>query len=225
MVIDALRRGWPEQILTGRYAFRTRRRDGFAAMLGSGVELLSDELIEPEKARQLHIRVDDRSVMVVMKDPGRAWSPAPPGPKACGIDPPGPLLTLLPITGMQHSWFEPRTCDVLDNRLGTIIGRLLTTGGFVRPARTVILDPTGRVAGHLAESLFSFVSQWLQIGFGWGLRRFTFRVEGRRVAHIRQVSRLWAREFRVDVSGAGGSLDPRLVLACGVQQFSGLSSY
>jgi hypothetical protein len=50
------------------------------------------------------------------------------------------------------------------------------------------------------------------------VRRLTFTVDGRRVA--RQVSRLWAREFR-----AGGSLDPRLVLAGGIQEFAGLSSY
>jgi hypothetical protein len=55
------------------------------------------------------------------------------------------------------------------------------------------------------------------------VRRLTFTVDGRRVA--RQVSRLWAREFRVHVSRAGGSLDPRLVLACGIQEFAGLSSY
>jgi hypothetical protein len=102
MILDTLRHGWPEQILTGRYAFRTRRRDGFAV----------------------------------------GW----------------------------RSQFEPDTYDVLDNRLGTVIGTVERTGGFVRPIRTVIY-------------------------------------------------------VRVDVSRSAERLDPRLVLACGIEEFSKLSTY
>ena len=228
MQIDTLRRGWPEQILTGRYAFRTRRRDGFAWMVAEGFRIVSDELIDVTNNRQLQIRVDNRPVMVVVRDTGRFWPQVPPGPKACGIEAPGPLLTLLPLTGTAvgwRSWFAPRTSDVLDNRLGIVIGTLSTTGGFLRPTRTVIFDSSRRAAGQMTESLFSFGCQWLQLSAGLWMRRLTFTVDGRRVAQIRQRSRLWAREFRVDVSRAPGSLDPRLVLACGIQQFATLSGY
>ncbi|BCJ51524.1 hypothetical protein Asp14428_29990 [Actinoplanes sp. NBRC 14428] len=221
MVIDALRRGWPEQILTGRYAFRTRRREGVAGALAEGLRLVSDELLDAADTRQLQVLVGGRPVMVVMQDVRGAWLPAPPGPKVCGIDPVGPLLTLLPVTEGNAGW---RIADVLDNRLGRVIGTLETTGGFVRPVRTVILDPSRRVAGTMTEPLASFLFQWLQLGIGWGRRRFTFRVDGRPVARIRQVSRLWAREFLVDVSEVGGRLDPRLVLACGVERFHPLST-
>jgi hypothetical protein len=228
MVVEALRRGWPEQILTGRYAFRTRRRDGLAWMMAEGLRLVSDDLIDVENSRQLQIRIDNRPVMVVVKNTGRVWPHVPPGPKACGIDPPGPLLTLLwfPRTvGGWRAWLEPHTGDVLDNRLGAVIGTLATTGGFIRPRHTVIYDPSRRIVGHMRESLLSFVFSWLQLGAGLWMRRLNFVVDGRRVARIRQVSRLWAREFRVDVTGVGGRLDPRLVLACGIQEFAGLSSY
>jgi len=228
MMIETLRQGWPEQVLTGRYAFRTRRRDGFAGMLSEGARLISDDLIDPRDRRQLQIRVDNRPVMVVVQhaDPNR--SQAPHGPKAWSIAPPGPLITLLRRPGTAVGWraqFEPDTYDVLDNRLGTIIGTIANTGGFVRPTRTEIYDPSRRMVGSMVEPLRSFVCRWLLLGSGVGMLRLHFVVDGRRVARIRQVWRLWAREFRVDVASAAGLLDPRLVLACGVEEFCRLSTY
>jgi hypothetical protein len=228
MMIDTLRRGWPEQILTGRYAFRTRRRDGFAGMLSEGVRLVSDDLVDPKERRHLQVRIDNRPVMVVVRNWNLAWPQAPQGPTAGGITPPGPWITLLRRPGTVVGWrgqFEPDTYDVLDNRLGTVIGTIANTGGFVRPHRTTIYDPSRRSVGSMTEPLLSFVCRWLQLGAGMGMLRLDFAVDGRRVARIRQVWRLWAREFRVDVSGAAGLLDPRLVLACGIEEFHRLSTY
>jgi len=227
MKIDELRGGWPEQILTGRYTFRTRRRDFLAAIPGGIVEELSGLDATPGN-EQLHVRIDDRSVMVVMRDRHRAWAPAPAGPKVCGIDQPGPLLSLLrrPRTGAgSQSWLAPRVSDVLDNRLGMVIGTLHTTGGVVRPTRTVITDPDGRVAGFMSQSLLSWACQPPQSFMGFRMLRFTFTVEGRRVAHLRHSSRRFAKEFRADVSRAGGLLDPRLILACAIEQLAKFSSY
>ena len=227
MMIDALREGWPEQILAGRYTFRTRRRDFFAAMPGGIIEELTGLDAKPDN-EQLHVRIDDRSVMVVMRDRHRAWSPAPAGPKVCGIDQPGPLLSLLrrPRTGTGwQSMLAPRVSDVLDNRLGTVIGTLRTTGGVIRPTRTVIADSAGRVVGHMTQPLLSWACQPPQSFMGFRMLRFTFTVEGRQVAYIRHSSRRWAKEFRADVSRAPGLLDPRLVLACGIEQLARFSFY
>jgi hypothetical protein len=109
MMIDTLRTGWPEQILTGRYSFRTRSRDGLADILAHSVQLITDDLIEPQPRTMLHVRI--------------------------GV------------------------------------------------------------------------------------------VDGRRVARIRQVWHLFSREFRVDVSRVAGTLDPRLVLACALEELRRFSSY
>jgi hypothetical protein len=45
------------------------------------------------------------------------------------------------------------------------------------------------------------------------------------VARIRQVWRLWTKEFRVDMSRAAGTIDPRLVLAGGLAELRRFSSY
>lgn len=228
MMLDTLRHGWPEQILTGRYVFRTRRRDGFAGMLSEGLRIVSDDLVDVKDRRQLQIRIDNEPIMLVVRDTGGARPQVPPGPKVYGRTHPGPLITLLrrpsTVAGWRW-WFEPDTYDVLDNRLGTIIGTVQNTGGFVRPTRTVIYDPSRRMAGCMVEPLRSFVFRWLLLGTGVGMLRLDFVVDGQRVARIRQVWRLWAREFRVDVSRAAGLLDPRLVLACGVEEFRTLSTY
>jgi hypothetical protein len=221
MMIDALRTGWPEQILTGRYAFRTRSRDGFASFLSTGLEIISDELIEVKTRHQLQIRIGNRPVMLVQTT-GYPWH-EPPGLKVCGIAPPGPLLTLLRHAPREPGrWWssEPQVRDVFDNRLATVIGTLETTGGFRRPTRTVIYDPQRRIVGQMDETLVSFVCQWLQLGQCRLRRRLNFTVDGRRVARIRQIAHVWHREFQVDVSPAAGRLDPRLVLACALEQFA-----
>jgi hypothetical protein len=43
-------------------------------------------------------------------------------------------------------------------------------------------------------------------------------VDGRTVAWIGQVWRLWSKEFRVEMSRAAGTRDPRLVLASGLEE-------
>jgi hypothetical protein len=213
-MIDALRPGWPEQMLTGEYTFRTRRRDSVANTLFTGVEIVSDELIEMKSGPRLQIRVDDKPVMLVAR--GNAA-----GPTAYRLDPPEPLITLVKRRD------EPTitTYDVVDNRLGVVIGRLVRTGGFRRPIRTVIHDATGQIAGSMVEPITSFVWRWLLLGTDAGMRRLTITVNGLRVVRIRQVWRLWAKEFRVDLTRSAGLIDPRLVLACGLQEFAGYSGH
>jgi hypothetical protein len=95
MTLDTLRTGWPEQILTGRYSFRTRSRDGFADILALGVRLVSDDLIEPNPRTMLHVRIGRKPVMLIVEDTSRTWPQAPHGPKVCSMSPWGPLITLL----------------------------------------------------------------------------------------------------------------------------------
>src|SRR5690349_8106897 len=67
--IDMLRRGWPEQLLTGRYTFTTRRRDGLVQGLYEAVDLLTDGLIDKRRKRQLHIRFGAEPALMVLKEP------------------------------------------------------------------------------------------------------------------------------------------------------------
>ena len=89
----------------------------------------------------------------------------------------------------------------------------------------MIYDSSGRLVGHMVEPIRSFVCRWLLLGSGAGMLRLTFTVDGRTVARIRQVWRLWSREFRVDLSRAAGTLDPRLILACALEELRKFSGY
>ena len=56
----------------------------------------------------------------------------------------------------------------------------------------------------------------------FGLIRYNVIVGGVRVARIRSMR---AGEYQVDVTGAAGLVDPRLILACAVQKVSWRSDY
>lgn len=220
--IDMLRSGWPEQILTGRYSFATRRRDGLAQGLFDAVDLLTDGLIDKRRRRQLHLRIDGEPAMLVLTE---QYERLPPGIKLCGAAPVAALLVLrerrAPQPARGGSAFVPARFDVVDHRLGAVIGMLAATGGFVRPARTVIHGPGGEVLGQLTQPVAALIGQWLLIG----RNSYDVSVGGVRVARIRQLRRLWVREYRVDVSAAAGLLDPRLILACALQKVHGLGDY
>lgn len=217
-----LRRGWPEQVLTGRYSFATRRRDGLVRGLFEAADLLTDGLIDPQRKRQLHLRIDGRPAMIVLRE---SHPHLPPGVKICGGSPLGALLVLCerqvrnPPGGL--SLFAPARYDVVDHRAGVVIGTLETTGGFVRPARTVVFDSSGRVVGRLTQPGTALIGRWLLVG----RNRYDVTVNGVRVARIRQVRRVLGREYQVDVTAAAGLLDPRLILACALQKVHDLSGY
>jgi len=117
--------------------------------------------------------------------------------------------------------FAPDRYDVVDHRVGVAIGMLETTGGFVRPARTVIHDPSGQVLGQLRQPVSALLGYWLLVG----LNRYDVTVGGVRVASIQQAWRWWAREYRVHLTPAAALLDPRLILACALQKIYSLSAY
>jgi hypothetical protein len=224
--IEMLRGGWPEEVLTGRYTFTTRRRDGFVQTLFDTAELLTDGLIEKDRRDQLHLRIGGKPSMVVLNGTHPQAPQLPPGIKICAISPVEALLVLVEGPRRQYptagaALFAPTRYDVVDHRLGAVIGTLETTGGFIRPARTVVYDPAHRVVGQLTQPLTALLGQWLLVG----RNRFSVSVGGVRVARVRQTRRLWAREFRVDLTVASGRLDPRLILACALQKVHGLSDY
>ncbi|RSM64341.1 hypothetical protein DMB66_20810 [Actinoplanes sp. ATCC 53533] len=225
MQIDMLRRGWPEQILTGRYSFATRRRDGLVQGLFEAVDLLTDGLIDKKRKRRLHLRIGGEPAMLVLKETYPQSPHLPPGIKLCGASPVAALLVLCERRAYRPSsavsLFEPYHYDVVDHRLGVVIGTLEATGGFVRPARTVIYGPSQQVLGQLTQPVTALIGQWLLIG----RNRYDVTVNGVRVARIQQVRRIWVREYQVDVSAAAGLLDPRLILACALQKVRDLGDY
>ncbi|GID32504.1 hypothetical protein [Paractinoplanes brasiliensis] len=106
MDVDALRNGWPAAVLSGRYTFRTRRRDDLAESLADVVREVSMDALNPRTSKQLHVCVAGRPVMAVLRNPAARRTQLPPGPKLYQFDPPGPLLTLLsrddPAVPLSH---------------------------------------------------------------------------------------------------------------------------
>ena len=141
--------GWPQQVLTGRYSFRTRQRDAAARGMLGFAGILTDGLVDVDWKRVLHITVGNRAVMTVL-DRG--------GPRIVTAS--QVLLALRPRMVQQPrtvaSWFLPKWYDVIDCRLGVVVGVLATTGGFIRPARTSIYDPSYRLIGRLVQPLQAF---------------------------------------------------------------------
>ena len=229
-----LRRGWPERILNGRYSFATYQRDSTAQRLIDWADLLTDGLIERRPKHELHLRIDGQTVMIVLT--GR-YPHLPPGIKICGGSPAAPLLVLCPRRErrprrerlprrerrprLTAALFAPTYYDVVDHRLGATIGVLETSGGFVRPARTVIYDSSQRVVGRLVQPLAALLGCWLLVGRD----RHDVIVDGLRVARIDGARAMWSGELQVDVTGAAGLVDPRLILACAVQKVYAKSDY
>ncbi|MFI5492713.1 hypothetical protein [Actinoplanes sp. NPDC051859] len=117
---------------------------------------------------------------------------------------------------LHHTWQNrppplTPTWDVLDNRLGVVIGRLTRPADDVPGSRTVIHDAQGRLVGQMEEpSTPTNPAPCI-----------TFTVAGRPVAQIRRRTR---KHYLIDVTGAApAGLDPRLVLACAIQRFVHLS--
>jgi hypothetical protein len=209
--VDALRSGWPEQVISGTYMFRTRRRDRAYFWLNRFIEWISFGHIDPDDMYRLHIVIGYRAWMTVVHQNGDPYHHAPPGTKVCLIGSPTALLTLI-----WHTRFEgdesPRTWDVYDNRQDTVIGRLQKPhdGGA-----TTISDPAGRVVGEAySVGAKGSLSRFFGWPYPWSAQRFDVAVDDEPVATIRQRRRLSHYRYRVDVSGAAAAgLDPRLVLA------------
>jgi len=222
--IEMLRRGWPEQVLTGRYSIATYLRNAGLQRMYDGLDLLTDGLISKDPERELHLWIDGQAVMIVLKG---AYPGLPLGIKLCAGVPLAPLLVLHQREVRRSSrlaWLfnvDPACYDVFDCRLGAVIGSLAATGGFVRPARTVIHDSSGQVVGRLTQPGPVLLRRWLQLG----RNRYDVIVGGVRVAVIQQASRRSDRAYEVDVTGAAGLLDPRLILACALQKFGWFSTY
>ncbi|MBU2664011.1 hypothetical protein KOI35_10970 [Actinoplanes bogorensis] len=225
-MIDHLRTGWPEPMLTGQYAFVTSG-GGLAGDLLSGFAgMVSAGLIEPGNPSFLRIAVDGKPLLAVV--PGER------GPRAVAREPwislhehPLPprteyrqfarvvgslflrrydMRTRIRMSARELTRPTPvprMAWDVFDDRLGEVIGQLTNGVG----ARTVILGPDGRVVARL-----------LQDPDGKSPPRLLTLVAGRQpVAHMTRAGR---DTYRVDVSGiAAAGLDPRLVLACAMLQF------
>jgi len=219
-----LRRGWPEPVLTGRYSLATYLRNAALQRMYDGLDLLTDGLISKDPQRELHLWIDGQAVMIVLTG---SYPGLPPGIKLCAGVPLAPLLVLrqraVRRSSRRASFFEfdPACYDVVDHRLGTVIGSLAATGGFVRPARTVIHDSAGQVVGRLAQPSSALLGRWLP----FGRNRYHVIAGAVRVALIQQASRRSDHAYEVDVTGPAGVLDPRLILACALQKFGGFSTY
>jgi hypothetical protein len=220
--IDALRQGWPEPVLTGRYSFATREVDGIMQGVYAAVELGTFGLVEMDRRRRLQIRIDDVPVMTAQRrgEPHLVMAPHA-------------VLGLRQRVARQPpataSLTDPTWYDVIDYRHGSSIGALCSAGGLVRPARTDIYDPANRLLGRMTQPPLGFLAHLPVLGAVarpvLGDSHYVFTVGHQRVATIRKVWRLWAYEYEVDVSQAAGLLDPRLILACALDRFHHLSGY
>lgn len=218
-----LRRGWPEQILNGRYSFATYEPDSTMKRLIDWADLLTDGLIERRPKHELHLRIDGQAVMIVLTG---QYPHLPPGIKVCGGPPATPLLVLRRRPEPRRRsvaafFFAPTYYDVFDHRLGEAIGVLEVSGGFVRPARTVVHDASQRVVGRVTQPLAALLGCWILVGRD----RYHVVVDGLRVARFRWTGSFRTGALEVDVTGAAGLVDPRLLLACAVEKVHGDSSY
>ncbi|RZU51432.1 hypothetical protein EV385_3260 [Krasilnikovia cinnamomea] len=216
MIIDTLRRDWPEELLTGRYALRVREVGGSstAAKVFYGIlEVITAELIEiepTEPTRYLEIHVKGQFRLAVLQRRER-WQNLPVGFSICAVDPVRPLLTIQLQRSEQSrrgDRFTPASYQVFDPRDNTPVGFLERWGGFLHPARTVIYDPGHRRVGHLAETAVS----WLGGPVPFIDPKYHVVAGGQRVARV-----YGAVGLAVDVARLGGRIDPRLVLACATQ--------
>ncbi|MBU2667514.1 hypothetical protein KOI35_28775 [Actinoplanes bogorensis] len=222
MVSAEVRAAWPEQVLTGTYHFRTRRRDQFNVGVDEVVWRATDGLVRRRSPEQLLLWAGGRPLMAVMRESGKYWSGLPEGPLLYNLAPAG--ATLIVAHRKQHHY------DVLDNRLGLVVGRLEIANGPFGRARTRILDPSGDEVALMEETRLSSVADHLEnadlLSRSWTRRRFHFTVDGERVAHIKQRYSMWrAVKFEFDVRRLRGRVDPRLILACGVEELSRYSTY
>lgn len=101
------------------------------------------------------------------------------------------------------------TFDVVDIASGQLLGTVQKRGvrSIVRD-KFVILDPTGTQIGTMEETGASILRRFLPILTS----RHTMILHGQEAARMRQIFRLFTKEFEVEV--ASSQADPRFVLAC-----------
>jgi len=101
------------------------------------------------------------------------------------------------------------TFDVIDIASGQLLGTVQKRGvrSIVRD-RFVILDPTGTQIGTMEETGASILRHFLPILTS----RHSMILHGQEAARMRQIFRLFTKEFEVEV--ASSQVDPRFVLAC-----------
>jgi hypothetical protein len=101
------------------------------------------------------------------------------------------------------------TFDIVDAATGAPLGSVQKRGvrSLVRD-RFVILDPDGNEVGMMEEQGASILRRFFPILTS----RHSVFLHGREAAHLRQIFRLFTKEFEVEL--APGLADPRFVLAC-----------
>jgi hypothetical protein len=225
MNVDRLRGCWPEQVLTGRYSFGTRRRDEIAQNLLDAAGLLTGGLIDARKRHVVYLRVEDRPVLIVLTRTYRQWPHLPPGIKVCGT-PAAPVMLALHEHRHRRPFslaalLEPTVYDVVDHLFGEKVGTLVCTGGLIQPAHTLVRDASGRPVGRLDQVSLTRFGRWLTPGE----HRYEIRADGLPVAWVGPQRRRSAREIVVDASANHGRLDPRLIVACVLHRIHHLSDY
>ena len=230
MQLDELRTGWPEQLLTGQYTLRTYGGTLGGELLNDLGQMLTVGLHEPGNDRMLKVTVEGHPVLTVLNDrdgfPRRIKAVAE-VPWLTLVKQPevrtGPDLrtrVIGPLLQGQVSWWRrlrtsargfrepppPDVWDVLDDRLGRIVGRLSGPVDAPRGTRTVIFGADAWPAALLMADPHG---------------RLTVVVDTLPAARIFRVH----AGHRIDVSAAAGvGLDPRLVLACAMLQFAHLGN-
>ncbi|MBU2664010.1 hypothetical protein KOI35_10965 [Actinoplanes bogorensis] len=228
-MIDELRTGWPEALLTGQYTLRTYGGTLGGEILDDLGQMFTVGLHRPGNDRLLKVTVDGHPVLTVLND----RDGVPPRIKAVAEV---PWLSLVkrpdaqsrpdrrtmvfgPLLQSQLSWGTrlrrsvqafrtpppPDVWDVVDDRLGRVIGRLAGPVDEPPGTKRVIFRPDGWPAALLMEDPYG---------------RLTIVVDTLAAARIFRVH----AGHRIDVTTLTPTgLDPRLVLACAMLQFAYLS--
>lgn len=99
--------------------------------------------------------------------------------------------------------------DIVDANSGMLLGSVQKRGvrSLVRD-RFLILDPAGAEIGMMEEQGASILRRFLPILTS----RHSIVLHGREAARMRQIFRLFTKEFEVEI--APDQADPRFVLAC-----------
>ncbi|GID31668.1 hypothetical protein [Paractinoplanes brasiliensis] len=236
MQVDALRGGWPEEVLTGRYWFQTYGGTMADEVMSDVAGFLTLGLAEPETSTKL--KITDASGRPMMSVRRRSA----PGIQAIGTRRNEPWITLLqhkPQAQAQQPYLLRRMRAQLTDGRRTIRSRVRRAGReFTADWRRInprplqiwdILDNRmNRIIGRLAVPIDVPSARWAIFGATGRPAAMlhvepgclTVRVGARPVAQFVKID----RTHRVDVAGAGpAGLDPRLVLACALLEYAHLS--
>ncbi len=208
--MELLRTGWPEPLLTGRYSVVVSRWHDIGE---SVLDMVSLGLADPTAAVP-EVRIAGRPAyrFVGRQHLVTAAAPAPvlhlrPVPR-----PPQPRRPwwMWWLTAVLFLGSDVAT-DVVDVRLGTVVGRAVVRWGFgvlVLPYRVDLSDAHGRPVGRLAERLT------LTARLPWFGQRYRLTdAGGRTVARLRRPGRLLGSAVHVELCDPAAAVDPRLVLA------------